>query len=222
MPQTLCELAQGGRALELGIGTGRVALPLQALGVEVHGVDASPAMVAKLRSKPGGEQIPVTMGDFTDTPVEGLFSLIYIAFNTFYALLTQDSQLRCLQNVARHLTPSGVYVMEGFIPDLTRFQGDQAVRAVEVSMDQVRIDVSQIDRLAQQITAQHLILTNQGVQLFPVKLRYVWLSELDLMARLAGMRLKHRWGSWDKAPLTGNSGRHVSVFELDGKSFIIE
>ncbi len=126
---TLRELAQGGRALELGIGTGRVALPLQQSGVEVHGIDASEAMVARLRAKPGGERIPVTLGNFADVAVEGQFSLIYVLVNTFFVLLTQDEQVRCFENVARHLTPEGAFLIEVFVPDLTRFADRQAVRA---------------------------------------------------------------------------------------------
>jgi len=210
---TLCELAQGGRALELGIGTGRLALPLQQTGVEVHGVEASEAMLSRLRAKPGGERIPVTTGNFADVPVDGHYALIYVLFNTFYALLTQEEQVRCFQNVAHHLSPSGVFVIEAFVPDLTRFQGGQAVRAVQVGMNEIRLDVSQHDPINQQITSQHLVLSEQGTRLYPVKIRYVWPAEFDLMARLAGMRLKHRWSSWEKAAFSSKSGKHISVYE---------
>jgi len=210
---TLCELARGGRALELGIGTGRIALPLQQTGVEVHGVEASEAMLSRLRAKPGGERIPVTTGNFADVPVDGHYALIYVLFNTFYALLTQEEQVRCFQNVAHHLSPSGVFVIEAFVPDLTRFQGGQAVRAVQVGMNEIRLDVSQHDPINQQITSQHLVLSEQGTRLYPVKIRYVWPAEFDLMARLAGMRLKHRWSSWEKAAFSSESGKHISVYE---------
>lgn len=209
---TLQELAHGGRTLELGIGTGRIALPLQRLGVAVHGVDASAAMLARLRAKPGGADLPVTLGDFADVPVEGHFDLIYVLFNTFYALLTQETQVRCFQNVARHLSPAGVFVIEAFVPDLPRFQGRQAIRAVQVDVNEVRLDVSQHDPVSQQVTSQHLTLNEQGVRLYPVQLRYVWPSEFDLMAQLAGMRLKHRWGSWEKATFSAESGKHISVY----------
>jgi trans-aconitate methyltransferase len=211
--RVLKELAGGGKALELGIGTGRIALPLQAQGVEVHGVDASPAMVARLRAKPGGAQIPVTFGNFAEVAVEGRFSLIYVLFNTFYALLTQEEQVQCFQKAAEHLEPEGVFVIEAFMPDLARFQGRQALRTVSLEENQAQIDASLHDPLRQQISSQHILLSEQGVRLYPVKLRYVWPSEFVLMARLAGMRLKDRWGSWTKEPFTAESGKHISVYE---------
>jgi SAM-dependent methyltransferase len=211
--ETLKELAGGGRALELGIGTGRIALPLQELGVAVEGIDASEAMVAKLREKPGGDSIPVTLGDFADVAVDGQYALIYVLFNTFYALLTQEAQLRCFQNVARHLAPRGSFVVEAFVPDLGRFSGQQTVRATRVGDDEVQLDASQLDPVTQQISSQHVVLTEQGVRLYPVKLRYAWPAEFDLMARLAGLQLRHRWGNWRKEPFAEDSGKHISVFE---------
>jgi len=210
----LYRLARGGPALELGIGTGRIALPLKQRGVEVHGIDASEAMVARLRLKPGGDQIPVTFGSFADLPVEGQFSLVYVPFNTFYALLTQAEQVRCFQNVARHLRPEGVFVIEAFLPDLTRFTGRQTVRALGIENDEVRLDATQVDPVSQVITSQHIVLTEQGVRLYPVKLRYVWPAEMDLMASLASMRLQLRWGSWQGTAFTAESGKHISVYEL--------
>ena len=208
----LRELTQGGRALELGIGTGRVALPLQGSGVEVHGIDASEAMVAKLRAKPGGESIPVTLGDFADVAVEGQFLLIYVLFNTFFALLSQDEQVRCFENVARHLTAEGVFLLEVFVPDLTRFTGRQSVRAHHVDADCVRLEAAQLDPVHQRVTNQHVVLTEGGVRLYPVKIRYAWPTELDLMARLAGLQLHHRWASWDGAPFSASSRMHISVY----------
>jgi SAM-dependent methyltransferase len=211
---TLKRLAQGGRALELGIGTGRIALPLQQTGVEVQGIDASTEMAARLRAKPGGEAIPVTLGSIADVAVEGHYSLIYIPFNTLFALPTQDEQVRCFQNVAQHLAPGGVFLIEAFVPDVTRFSsGGQTVRAVSVQKDQVQLDVSQHDPLAQQVTSQHVILTAGGIRLYPVRLRYAWPAELDLMARLAGLRLKHRWEDWEGRAFTAGSGSHISVYE---------
>lgn len=209
---TLRELAQGGRALELGIGTGRVALPMQHSGVEVHGIDASEAMVARLRAKPDGESIPISLGDFADVAVEGQFSLVYVLVNTFFALLTQDDQVRCFENVARHLSADGVFVIEAFVPDLKRFDGGQAVRTIRVSDDEVRLDISQLDPASQTVTSQHVTLTERGVRLYPVKLRYAWPAELDLMARLAGLQLRQRWDSWQRAPFTEESGKHISVY----------
>jgi SAM-dependent methyltransferase len=209
---TLRELAQGGRALELGIGTGRVALPLQQSGVQVHGIDASEAMVAKLRAKPGGDRIAVTLGNFADVAVEGQFSLIYVLFNTFFALLSQDEQVRCFENVARHLSPDGAFVIEAFVPDLTRFDRRQTVRVVSVGHDQVRIEASQLDPVGQQVMSQQVALTEKGLRLYPVKLRFAWPSELDLMARLAGLQLRHRWGSWKRTPFSEESSQHISVY----------
>jgi SAM-dependent methyltransferase len=209
----LNRLARGGRALELGIGTGRVALPLQETGVEVHGIDASPAMVERLRAKPGGENIPVTLGDFSEVAVEGRYVLIYVMFNTFYSLLTQEAQVRCFQNVARHLEPGGSFALEAFVPDLSRFSGGQAVRAVQVEDSQVQVDVSMHDPVRQQITSQHVALAEGGVRLYPVRLRYAWPAELDLMARLAGLGLKHRWEDWEGGAFSARSGMHVSVYE---------
>jgi SAM-dependent methyltransferase len=211
--EVLCELAAGGRALELGIGTGRVALPLRASGIPVHGIDASEAMVAKLRAKPGGETIPVTRGDFAEVAVEGEFDLVYVLFNTFFSLLTQEAQVRCLRNVARHLAPKGRFVIEAFVPDLTRFTGRQAVRAARIAEDEVQLDVSQHDPITQQITSQHLLLSEQGTRLYPVRLRYVWPAELDLMAQLAGLTLGHRWSNWQKRAFTSSSTMHISVYE---------
>jgi SAM-dependent methyltransferase len=211
--ETLKKLAQGGRALELGIGTGRIALPLQESGVVVHGIDASEAMVAKLRAKPGGDSIPVALGDFADVAVEGRYDLIFVLFNTFFALLTQDEQVRCFRNVAQHLGPQGVFVVEAFVPDMQRFDGQQTVRVTRVDEDQVRLEASQLNPATQQITSQSVVLAEEGVRLYPVKLRYAWPAELDLMAQLAGLQLRQRWGDWQKAALTADSGKHISIYE---------
>ena len=210
---TLHDLADGGRALELGIGTGRIALPLQESGVEVHGIDASEAMVARLRAKPGGERIPVTLGNFADVAVEGEFSLIFVLFNTFFALLTQHEQVRCFQNVARHLSPAGAFLIEAFVPDMTRFDRRQTVRTVRVGDREVRLEASQLDPVSQQVTSQHVHLSEQGVRLYPVRIRFAWPAELDLMARLGGLHLRHRWGGWQRTPFTAASGTHISVYE---------
>jgi hypothetical protein len=171
-------------------------------------------MVSRLRAKPGGERIPVTIGNFAGVPVEGQFNLVYVLFNTFYALLTQEEQVRCFQNVAAHLAPEGVFVIEAFVPRLERFVGQQAVRATRVGVDEVQLETSQVDPVSQQITAQHVVLSEAGVRLYPVQLRYVWPAEFDLMARLTGMQLKHRWSSWKKEAFPGENGKHISVFSL--------
>jgi SAM-dependent methyltransferase len=215
MISALAELAAGGRALELGIGTGRVALPLAAAGVEVHGIDSSEAMVAKLRAKPGGKRIPVTIGDFADVGVEGTFSLVFVVFNTFFSLTSQDDQVRCFQNVARRLTQDGVFVIEAFVPDLARFSGDQTVRATGVETDHILLEASRHDPVRQRVVSQHVVIREDGTKLYPVHVRYAWPAELDLMARLAGLRLRDRWGGWDRRPFAADSTQHVSVFERE-------
>jgi SAM-dependent methyltransferase len=208
----LKEFARGGRALELGIGTGRIALPLQAAGVVVEGIDASEAMVGRLRSKPGGDRIPVTVGDFGDVGVEGRFPLVFVVGNTFFALLTQEDQVRCFQNVALHLDPEGVFVVEAFVPDLTRFDRGQTVRAFRAGIDEVHLEATLLDTSTQLISAQQVSLTEGGIRFYPVKLRYAWPSELDLMARIAGLRLVHRWADWQKSGFTADSDKHISVY----------
>jgi SAM-dependent methyltransferase len=212
----LADMAGEGPALELAIGTGRVALPLTEMGVEVHGVDISESMVARLRAKPGGADLPVTMGDFADVPVEGRFPLIYLVFNTIFALLTQEDQVRCFANVARHLNDDGVFVIEAFLPDLTRFNQGQRFETLEVGVDSAVLLASRHDPGTQTIRVlQMRIEEGKPIATYPVHLRYCFPSELDLMARLGGMRLRDRWGGWDREPYTGLNARHVSVYELD-------
>lgn len=208
----LAGLAGRGPVLELGIGTGRIALPLSQRGVELHGIDASPSMVAKLKAKPGGDRIRITIGDFATVPVEGRFSLVFVVFNTFFGLLTQEDQIGCFEAVARHLVDDGLFVIEAFVPDLSRFDRGQRVEALSVDADAVVLDASVHDRVAQRIVAQHVLMSNRGVQLYPVKLRYAWPSELDLMARLAGLRLRERWSGWNREPFSAASASHVSVY----------
>jgi SAM-dependent methyltransferase len=210
----IAELAGDGPALELGIGTGRIALPLAARGVGVHGVDASERMVAELRAKPGGADIPVTMGDFADVPVDGSYRLIYIPFNTLFALLTQEDQARCFRSAAQHLAAGGAFLIDAFVPDLSRFDRGQRVQATLVESDRVLLDVSMHSPAAQTVVSTHVMLTESGSRLFPVRLRYAWPSELDLMAQLAGMRLRERWGGWHREPFTDESVKHVSVYEI--------
>ncbi len=210
--QSLAELAAGGPALELGIGTGRIAIPLNKVGVAVQGIDASEAMVARLHSKPGGESIKVTMGNFAEVAVDGKFSLIYVVFNTLFSLLTQEEQVMCFQNVAGHLLPEGVFVVEAFVPDMTRFSGGQAIRVTRISNTEVQADVSLHEPEKQVITSQHVLITESKTQLFPVTIRYIWPSEMDLMARLSGLKLNSRWSNWKKGEFTAESGKHISVY----------
>jgi SAM-dependent methyltransferase len=205
-------LARGGRALELGIGTGRIALPLASRGVHLEGIDASQAMLDRLAVKPGGSSIPVRIGDFADVEVDGDFQLIYVVFNTFFGLLDQEDQVRCFANVARHLTADGVFVIEAFVPDPTLYDRGQRLSATRVETERVQLDASRIDVAAQRVTSQHILIGTEGIMLLPVQLRYAWPSELDLMARLASLRLRERYSGWRREPFTGTSAKHVSVY----------
>ncbi|HET9200380.1 MAG TPA: class I SAM-dependent methyltransferase [Dehalococcoidia bacterium] len=209
----LAELAGGGPVLELGIGTGRIALPLAERRVEVHGVDASEAMVAKLRAKPGGDRIPVTMGDFATVPLEGDFSLIFVVFNTFFGLLTQNDQVACFQNSAAHLQTGGCFLIDAFVPDMNRIARGQHMGVISVGEDEIHLDVSRYDPIAQRSDASRLLISERGVKMYPVQIRWAWPSELDLMAQLAGLRLRERWGGWKREPFGEESRRHVSVYE---------
>jgi SAM-dependent methyltransferase len=210
--QLLRGKARGGRALELAIGTGRIALPLKEHGVQVHGIDISEDMVAKMREKPGAEDIPVTIGNFVDVDVRGRFELIYILFNTFFGLTTQDDQVRCFHNVAEHLMPEGVFVVEAFVPDLTRFQRHQSTSVVDVQIDRVQLDASRHDPVNQLVHSQHVFLEEGGTKLYPVSLRYAFAPEMDLMARLAGLELKEKWEDWRMGTFTSDSKSHISVY----------
>jgi SAM-dependent methyltransferase len=207
------DLAGGGPALELAIGTGWIALPLAARGIRVDGIDISPAMVARLRAKPGGEQIAVTIGDFADVPVPGTYRLIFVVANSLFNLLSQDDQVRCFENVASHLTDDGAFLVEAFRPDfLYRLRDHQYVDAEAVEVDEVRLDVARHDPVTQTLDESHVSLSREGVRLNPIVTRYAWPSELDLMARIAGLRLKGRWGGWDRSPLTPMGRTAVSVY----------
>ncbi len=209
----LAELARVGRALELGIGTGRIALPLMGKNVEVHGLDASPSMVAKMRAKPNGDRVTVNFGSFADVAADGQFTLVYVVFNTFFALTTQEEQVRCFHNVATHLTPDGCFLIEAFVPDMTRFDRGQTVWASKVTTDNVDLDVSQHDSVTQRVVSQKVVLSDGSVRLYPIEIRYAWPSELDLMAQLAGLRLRQRWSNWQREPFTSQSVKHISVYE---------
>ena len=210
----LRQLAGEGPALELGVGTGRVALPLAQAGVEVHGIDASEAMIAKLRSKPGGEAIAVTIGDFADFSLERRFPLIYVVFNTFFAILTQDEQVACFAAIARHLTPGGAFVLQAFVPDLSRFDDHgQRTSTESIGVDHVTLETSSHDPTTQRTDSQYVVLRQGRVDIYPVRIRYAYVSELDLMARLAGLRLRGRWADWNGTPFPGPGTSHVSVWE---------
>ena len=210
--ELLAMLAGNGRALELGIGTGRVALPLSARGVDVHGIDVSEAMAAQLRAKPGGESIPVTIGDFTGVPAEGHFELIFVAFNTFFVLMTQNAQVQCFRAVADHLAPDGAFVIEAFVPDPARFDRGQRTATSLLGGDWIVFESTVHDSVAQRVRSVNVFISAQETRLYPVELRYAWPSELDLMAQLAGLRLEHRWGGWRREEFTESSPRHISVY----------
>ncbi len=206
------QLAGGGAALELAIGTGRIGLPLAARGIRVDGIDISPAMVKQLRAKPGGDEISVTIGDFADVPVSGTYRLVYVVFNTLFNLLTQEDQVRCFENVANHLTEDGSFVVEAGVPDfLYRLRDHQYVDAEAIEVDEVRLDVASYDPVNQLLEESHVSLSREGVRLNPIVTRYAWPSELDLMARIAGLRLKERWDGWQREPFT-SSRNCVSVY----------
>lgn len=211
----LCEFTAGGQALELGVGTGRIALPLSAKGVKIQGIDASKAMLAKLRAKPSSVNIKVIKGSFESFQIAEKFKLIYVVFNTFFALLTQEAQINCFQCVAEHLSSDGVFLIEAFVPNLARFDEHQTVRATHVSEKRVRLEVSQHDPIAQQSISQHVLISETETRLYPVKIRYAWPAELDLMARLAGLSLQHRWSSWAKTEFNATSKNHISVYGFE-------
>ena len=195
------------------IPTGRLALPLAARGVRVDGIDISPAMVDRLRSKPGGDQLAVQIGDFADVDVADQYRLIFVAWNSFFNLLTQEDQVRCFENVASHLTDEGSFVIEAFTPEfLYRLPDNQQVKAEAIEVDGVRIGVLHHDPATQVLEQSHVSLSSAGISLSPVVQRYAWPSELDLMARLAGLRLKQRWGNWEKEPFNSSSDAHISVY----------
>jgi SAM-dependent methyltransferase len=210
----LVELAGDGRALELGIGTGRIALPLAERGVPVHGIDLSEAMVARLRAKPGGDRIGVTIGDFATTKVDGSFTLAYLVYNTIQNLTTQDAQVACFQNVAGHLGPRGCFVIEVGLPDLQRLPFGETIRPFHLSETHLGFD--EYDVANQGLISNHYTKRDGKFEKSSGPFRYVWPSELDLMARLAGMTLRERWSGWKREPFTSTSEKLVAVWEKPG------
>jgi SAM-dependent methyltransferase len=207
----LVALAGDGRALELGIGTGRIALPLAQSGVPVHGIELSRAMVARMRAKEGSEGVGVTVGDFSTTTVDGAFSLAYVVFNTILNLTTQSAQVACFRNVAAHLEPGGCFVIEAAVPGLRRLPPGETIRAFHVSETSWGFD--EYDVAQQGLTSHHFEIVDGTLERVSIPFRAVWPSELDLMAELAGMRLRERWGGWEREAFTGDSRKHVSVWE---------
>jgi SAM-dependent methyltransferase len=214
----LAQLAGDGPALELAIGTGRIALPLAATGLRVDGVELSPAMIEQLRGKPGGDALAVTCGDMAAVELPDRYRLVYVVFNSLMNLLTQDEQVRCVANAARHLTDDGAFLVENIVPDAMyglrhdRDGVDQYVDAEHIGPEGVTVEAGRYDRVTQRVDKCHIGFRGAGVELDRIALRHVWPSELDLMARLAGLRLRARWGGWSGEPFDARSLRHVSVY----------
>jgi len=211
--ELLAGLTQGGRVLELAIGTGRIALPLARRGLDIAGIEGSPRMVDKLRLKSGGESIPVSIGDYADVDIEGPFELIYLVFNTLFNLQSQEDQVRCFANVAQHLSKGGLFLVETFVPDVAQFDGSQSLRTKQVGFDSALFEAALHDPVRQVIEYQRVRVSNAGIQMNPLVMRYAWPAEIDLMARLAGLRLENRWGDWNRSPFTAESKMHVSVYQ---------
>jgi SAM-dependent methyltransferase len=207
----LAELAGSGRALELGIGTGRVAVPLAQRGVPVSGIDMSKAMVARLHAKPDGTDIPVTIGDFATARIDGTFSVAYLVFNTISNLTTQAAQVACFRNVAAHLAPGGCFVIEVGVPGLRRLPPGETLRAFHLS--ETRWGIDEYDVATQGLTSHHFEIVDGRLERLSIPFRYAWPAELDLMAELAGMGLRERWAGWKREPFTSESRIHVSVWE---------
>ncbi len=209
----LAGLADSGPALELALGTGRVALSLAAQGVTVHGIDASQAMVDRLRAKPGADFIQVTIGHMAEVGAAGPFRLVYLISNTLFCLLSQDKQAECFRNVARVLEPRGFFVIKCFVPDVTRFHRGQMAQAQEVTEDSAILELSRHDAAAQRVTTQVITFDQRGMHMRPVAIRYSWPGELDLMADQAGLKLRERYSGWDRRPFDSTSAGQVSVYE---------
>jgi len=207
----LAALAAGGRALEFAVGTGRIALPLARRGVDVHGIELSQAMVDELRAKPGGRELPVSIGDMATTRVDGEFSLVYLVCNTIVNLTTQAAQVACFVNAAAHLLPGGCFVVEVNVPPLQRLPPGETLCAFQADAGHWGLD--EVDVVTQAMTSHHFTLVDGEIEHRPIPFRYVWPSELDLMAQLAGVRLRGRFGGWSDEPFTAASRKHVSIWE---------
>lgn len=205
-------LARGKKTLELAIGTGRIALPLSLSGIEIHGLDASPEMLAKLKEKPGGDKIPVMVADMADFELEDRFEFAFLVFNTLFNLQTQAAQIQCFQNVARHLEDGGSFLVETYVPDVTTFVNGQHMRARYIDSRSVAFEAAQHDPVNQVINYQIIRMSNEGFKIQPLPTRYAWPQEIDLMARLAGLELETRWGNWDQRDFTADSKMHISIY----------
>ncbi|MEW2427931.1 class I SAM-dependent methyltransferase [Micromonospora sp. NPDC047644] len=211
----LADLADGGPVLELAIGTGRVALPLAERGLAVHGVEASEEMLAHLRAKPGGDQIPVVVADMADVPVPGEFRLAYLVFNTLFNLVDAERQADCFRNVARVLSPGGAFVIETFVPDPRDFDRHEQVQVHAVTEDSATIRLHRYDRPAQRFIRQTITFDGDGVHLKPFAMRYAWPHQIDEMAQRAGLRLTERYADWHRRPFQADSPSHISVYRTE-------
>jgi SAM-dependent methyltransferase len=209
--ETLAGLARGGAVLEFAVGTGRIAIPLAERGVKVVGIDNSEAMLERLRAKPGAGRVEAIRGDMAATRIDGEFSLVYLVFNTIFNLITQDGQVACFQNAAAHLDSGGRFVIEARVPELQRLPLGQTVLPWRADPDGMSYYV--YDVTTQRLSGRHYDFVDGRVEPRPIEMRYAWPAELDLMARLAGMRLEHRWAGWEREPFTALSPSHVSVYE---------
>lgn len=216
----LARLAAGRAALEFAVGTGRIALPLRAAGVSVDGIELSPDMVERMREKPGGNEVEVTMGDMARVGTGRTYGLVYLVYNTIGNLLDQDDQVRCFSNAARHLTDNGVFVLECRVPTAPDRTGHQYVDAERVGIDHVVLDVGRYDPISQILDESHVRIGSDGIRVGPIRLRLAHPPEFDLMARIAGLRLRQRWGGWNREPFTASSWRHVSVYERAGQVLV--
>jgi len=209
----LAGLAGGRHALEFALGTGRIALPLRAAGVRVDGIELSEHMVDRMREKPGGADIPVTMGDMSRVSTGRTYGLVYLVYNTIGNLLTQDDQVRCFENAARHLADDGVFVIECRVPTAPARPGHQFVDVEHLEVDFVKLEVCRYDPVTQILDENHVQIGTDGLVFHPIRLRLAHPPEFDLMARIAGVRLRERWGGWNGEPYTAKSWRHISVYE---------
>jgi len=214
--ELIAEYAQGGAVLEFGIGTGRLALPLVERGLQVDGIDGSADMVAQLREKPGGGELRVEIGDFATTATGRRYRVVVLAFDTINALPTQDAQVATFANAAAQLEPGGVFVVENWVPDVAAFHRGRAVQLHDLSGDRVVVEVAELHPAEQRLTTTRVALGDEGLRLLPANHRYVWPAELDLMARLAGMRLEQRYADWDRRPFTDSSTRYIAVYRAEG------
>lgn len=208
----LAELIGDGKALELAIGTGRVAVPLAERGVKIHGFDASDKMLAKLKEKPGGKGIPVSVADMADFDLGETFDFAFLIFNTIFNLTSQEAQLGCFENAARHLNPGGKFLVETLVPDLSEFKNGQRTRINKLTTESAVFELAEYDSTTQHIDHQRIHFNEEGSRLVPLPMRYVWPPEMDLMARLAGLELEQRWGGWDRCDFDAKSSMHISLY----------